>query len=643
MTAQTTGVNLALAARFLLAFLFISNGMNNGYLKELLHRRDILFWDLLDRATRKESECSNLILLSALRRKAISQGFVRDKINKRHIRLAILSGYNTYPFREILEHLLESNGITVELWLGNYNNYVSEILDESSALYAFKPDHVLIIPSEDICKYSGKITDEQEGPRSEAAGIVDKLIQLCHLLHDKIRAEIILTNFFLPIRHDLGGYRSRILASDWNFRKYINLELGLKSPSFLHICDLEFQVYRIGGINAWDDRGWFESKQLGSPLLLVQLAQEVVHMIRLFEDSAKKVLVLDLDNTLWGGILAEDGIDGIELGDISARGEAFKAFQKSILSLKKRGVLLAAVSKNDPTIVEQAFRENPEMVLKREDFASFKINWDPKPDNIRLVAEDLRLDLNKFVFVDDNPAEIEIVNRFLPQVETIKLDCDPSEYVARLQDCRLFESGVITSEDVIRSEHYASENRRKQMAISSVDMDSYLESLGMEMEIESFKKVSIPRIVQLINKSNQFNLTTRRTTEGAVLKLMDRSENDCFSIRLRDRFGDLGLISVVMAEQIGLSLHIQNWLMSCRVLKRQVEIESFNELLRRAELRGCDKIIGIYIPTEKNSLVKDLYRQLGFTLSKKNHDRAEYELPKQSFCPRPTKIKIHRP
>jgi FkbH-like protein len=229
--------------------------------------------------------------------------------------------------------------------------------------------------------------------------------------------------------------------------------------------------------------------------------------------------VLDLDNTLWGGVVADDGLEGIEVGDTSPRGEAFKAFQKYIASLKARGILLAVASKNDHAKAAEVFEKHPEMVLRLGDFVSFQANWEPKSDNIRRMAAELNLGLDSFVFVDDNPAEIEIVRQFAPEVATIELGPDPSEYVAQLQDCRLFEPRNITSEDVERTQQYQSEAQRQALSATITDMDAYLASLAMEGEIGGFAPVDIPRLAQLINKSNQFNLTTRRRTEADLLAL----------------------------------------------------------------------------------------------------------------------------
>ncbi len=616
--------------------------MDYSPLKKLLLSGDASFWDLLGVQTKEAKDFDELFLLSSLRKKAHAKEVPRLGAVRERIRLAIVGGYSLYPLHELIEHVCETEGFPCEVWLGAFDNYVSEITDQESDLYAFAPKVVLCLPAESRCVYTGKLTDSREAQRAEAARAVEELLKLAGDLHEKSRAEIILTNFMLPARHDLGPYRSRTLGSDWTFRKWVNLELGLNAPPYIHICDLEFLSHRHGGLGARDERSWFESKQPCSPAMLVELAREVAHLIAALKRAPKKVLALDLDNTLWGGVVAEDGLDGIELGDTSPRGEAFKAFQKYIATLKQRGVLLAVCSKNDHAKAAEVFEKHPEMVLRMEEIVSFKANWEPKSDNLRQMASELNLGLDSFVFVDDNPAEIEIVRQFAPEVASILLGPDPSGYVAQLQDCRFFEPRSITAEDAERTGQYRSDAQRKELEGKAANMDSYLESLMMEATIAQFNSTDAPRLAQLINKSNQFNLTTRRRTEADVLDVMKDPQRVAFSVRLKDRFGDHGLISIVIGEKAGETMKIDTWLMSCRVLKRQVEETVLNELALLAALRGCNRLEGIYLPTAKNEMVRDFYKRMGFALTAEDAARREFELNLAVYRPVETKIKIVR-
>jgi len=600
------------------------------------------FWDGLKLRTREAADFSELFQLSSLRKKAEARQLPKRGAVHKKTRLALLGGYSLYPLHELVGHLGDTEGTPCELWLGDFDNYISEIMDEESGLYGFEPQVVLLLPAEHRCKYTGALSDSREAQRAEAGRVVDSLLELARKIHTKTHAEVIMTNFMLPARRDLGAYRSRTLGSDWSFRKWVNLELGFKAPPYLHICDLEFLAARHGGISARDERAWFESKQPCSAALLPDVAREVVHLIQNLRRAPKKVLVLDLDNTLWGGVVADDGMDGIEIGDTSPRGEAFKAFQKYIATLKQRGTLLAVASKNDHAVAAEVFEKHPEMVLRLNDIVSFKANWEPKSDNLRQMAAELNLGLDSFVFVDDNPAEIEIVRQFAPEVATILLGPDPSEYVGQLQDCRFFEPRSITSEDAGRTSQYRSESQRQALLAVAADMDAYLESLGMEGSICEFTPVDVPRVSQLINKSNQFNLTTRRRSEADLTVLMTDPAYVGFSVRLRDRFGDHGLISVMIGRQEGETMHIDTWLMSCRVLKRQVEDEVLNELARLARSRDCTRLEGIYRPTPKNGMVREFYLKMGFNLVYRDETSTRYELPIEHYQPRPTRIKIVR-
>jgi FkbH-like protein len=316
-----------------------------------------------------------------------------------------------------------------------------------------------------------------------------------------------------------------------------------------------------------------------------------------------------------------------------------------LLSLSRRGVLLAVCSKNDHDRAVEPFERHPEMVLTLRDFASFKANWQPKSENIRQIAKELNLGLDSLVFVDDNPAEIEIVRQFVPEVTTLLLGPDPSEYVALLQDARCFEPRGLTAEDLKRASQYKQEAQRQELLGSITDMDAYLESLGMEAVMREFRAVDVPRIAQLINKSNQFNLTTRRRTEAQVESVVADPAYFHFTVRLADRFGDYGLIAVVIGKMDGGEAAIDTWLMSCRVLKRQVEEEVLNQIVQLARLHNCARIRGVYLPTAKNGMVREHYPGLGFTpmAAQETGDAPgalHFELDPRSYRTRPTKIRI---
>jgi len=282
--------------------------MDFAAFKSLLLKGEPEFWPQLKSLTKTAHDFEELFLLSSLRKKAHARKLANPKPPKEKLRLAILGGYSLYPLHELIEHLCEVENLPVELWQGDYDNYLSETMDDDSELYAFAPQVVVVSPAERRCVYTGKLTDPRELVQAEAQRAVDSLLELARKVNEKTGAEVITTNFMLPARHDLGAFRSRSLASDWSFRKWVNLELGLNAPSFLHICDWAFLANRLGGLAARDERSWFESKQPCSPALLVELAREITQLVVGLKRAPKKVLVLDLDNTLWGGVVADDGL-----------------------------------------------------------------------------------------------------------------------------------------------------------------------------------------------------------------------------------------------------------------------------------------------------------------------------------------------
>jgi FkbH-like protein len=368
-------------------------------------------------------------------------------------------------------------------------------------------------------------------------------------------------------------------------------------------------------VNQWfDQRYWFHAKQPISFECLVPFVRNTARIIGALFGITAKCLVVDLDNTLWGGVIGDDGIEGIAIGEGDAMGEAFKAFQEYLLKLKQRGILLAVCSKNEEANALAPFQEHPEMVLKRKDFVSFKANWQPKPDNLREIAKELNIGIDSLVFVDDNPAEREHVRQILPQVKIVELSDDPADYPKLLDEEGFFEITALSHEDIQRTEQYIGNIERKHLEESTISYADYLASLEQKAVIRPFDEKYLDRISQLINKTNQFNLTTLRLSRSQVEERMQDSKTLTAYVRMADRFGDNGLISVFSARREADELLIDEWLMSCRVFKRGVENLLCNYIVEKAREMGVTKLRGIYIPTEKNGLVRDHYKSLNFSL-----------------------------
>jgi len=610
-------------------------------LRELLVCQDSKFYECLQCETLQVTEFSQATSLNVLRKKAIQTGLIQPSTQS--IKLAIIGGCSLRPLADLIEHFASIySDRAIQPWVGDYDNYVAEALDSDSDLYRFSPDAVIVLPSERRCRYMGDPTAPFESQRAEAEAAAREIIELCETLHDRSRAEIVLSNFKLPPNPDPGPIRGASFASDYSFKKEVNSIIGRTAKPFVHICDAEFLANRMGTSVASDERSWFESKQPGSKEFLVAFAKEAAFIVSSLRRASRKVAVLDLDNTLWGGVVGDDGLDGVEIGTTSARGEAFRHFQEYLLSLSKRGILLAVCSKNDYDVAMKAFLEHPEMVLRCDDIVSYRINWNPKSDNIREIAQELNLGLDSLVFMDDNIAEIEIVRQFVPEVACIWMGEDPSKFASMVQESRLFEVRTLTSNDLERTTQYQSEKARQELQSRATDMPAYLASLEMEAKTQAFSVSDVPRISQLINKSNQFNLTTIRRTESQVKDVISDPLKIGLTVRLSDRFGDHGLIGILICDIKTHVLNVETWIMSCRVLKRQVEDLMLNCVFELAADRGCDAVVGKYVATAKNSMVANHYSDLGFDLVEATGAERSYSLETSKYRMRGTKIEAIR-
>jgi FkbH-like protein len=373
-------------------------------------------------------------------------------------------------------------------------------------------------------------------------------------------------------------------------------------------------------------------------------ADHVCRLIASTSGRSRRCLVLDLDNTMWGGVIGDDGLAGIKLAQGDATGEAYLELQRYVLALRERGVVLAVSSKNDDAVARAPFRDHPEMLIKESHLAVFQANWNDKPTNLTAIARELSLGLESLVFVDDNPFERELVRRALPQVAVVELPEDPALYARTLSASGYFELTRLSDEDLRRAGFYEGNARRAELQKSVGDLDGYLASLDMEIVFQPFDDIGRARIAQLVNKSNQYNLTTRRYSEAEVGAI--GADPDCFTlqVRLLDRFGDNGMISVVIARGVGSECwSVDTWLMSCRVLGRQVEHMVLHELLRHARANGAREIAGTFIPTDRNGLVLDHYEKLGFELVDRSADGTTiWRLPVDGALPPPPPMRVRR-
>jgi FkbH-like protein len=382
--------------------------------------------------------------------------------------------------------------------------------------------------------------------------------------------------------------------------------------------DLLFDVAGLAetvGLAAWHDhRLWNMAKLPFSSTYLPLYAEHACRILAALRGKSRRCLVLDLDDTLWGGVIGDDGLEGIVIGPDDATGEAHRSLQQTALALRERGIVLAVSSKNADDIAREPFRRHPDMLLREEHIAVFQANWQDKASNIRAIAAELSLGLDAMVLLDDNPAERALVRRLLPAVAVPELPADPALFARTLLAAGYFESLALSAEDRNRATFYRENARRARLQRESGDIDAYLASLDMVLTVQPFDAAGRARIAQLIGKSNQFNLTTRRYTEAEVAEAA--RDPACFTLqaRLSDRFGDNGMIAVVICRPAGRDWQVDTWLMSCRVLGRRVENAMLQEILVHARRAGVENIIGTYRPTARNALVKEHYAKLGFAL-----------------------------
>jgi FkbH-like protein len=370
------------------------------------------------------------------------------------------------------------------------------------------------------------------------------------------------------------------------------------------------------GLSHWHSPvQWNMAKLPFAGACLPLYAEHAARIAAAMRGKGGRCLILDLDNTLWGGVIGDDGVEGIVLGEGDATGEAFVSVQRMALALRERGIVLAVSSKNDESNARKPFREHPEMLLKEDHIAVFKANWQDKAGNIRQIAEELNLGLDAMVFLDDNPVERGLVRRELPEVMVPELPEDPALYARTLAAGGYFEAVAVSDEDRKRADFYQTNAKRAQAKVASTDLEGYLKSLNMEMTVQPFDAVGRARIVQLINKSNQFNLTTRRYDQADIEAFEHDPTALTLQVRLSDIFGDNGMISVLICRPRSADVwEIDTWLMSCRVLGRGVERMVLNEILLHARERGIKSLVGVYRPTERNEMVRGHYEGLGFTL-----------------------------
>lgn len=549
-----------------------------------------------------------------LKRQLLSDGSQRIKKN-----IAVLGGSTADDVVFALELFLLDSGIEPVFYVSEYNKFYEDAVFGSPELDSFAPDIIYIhTTSRNLTMLPDNTSDSPEEIQSRLEAQFDFFKQMWIKLMEKFSCTIIQNNFELPLCRHSGSYDGWGYYGKSAFISRLNVMMSdyARHNNGFYINDINYLASCMG-LEKWHDfEGWYLYKYAMSLDAVPELAYSVASIIKAVYGKKKKVIDLDLDNTLWGGVIGDDGQEGIEIGQETPVGQSFSDFQSFIKEYKNYGVLLAVCSKNDEENALLGLK-HPETVLCPDDFVSIKANWNPKNLNIEQSANELNLLADSFVFVDDNPAECAIVEAQLPAVSVINLE-NVQQAMYSLSRSGFFEVTSISADDLKRNEMYISNAKRIAQQNSFENYEEFLLSLDMNAVIEDFRPVYLQRITQLTNKSNQFNLTTKRYSDSDMEAVFASDEHIRLYGRLCDKFGDNGIVSVVIGKCEGVTLHIELWLMSCRVLKRDMELAMLDTLVEKCRERGISRIIGYYYKTPKNNMVSELYGSFGFELTEKS-------------------------
>lgn len=537
----------------------------------------------------------------------------RDCTGFHTLRVALIGDSATQLLAKALRGMSIERSFQMHLFEAAYNQVERQFMDPSSELYEFDADIIVVFQStHKLGEYhSGLPIEGQASLADERLSFVASICENPSLANKKI----IYFNYSEIEDTVFGSYANKVTSSlSYQVRK-LNFELMNLSQQYpnLFICDIAGLQNKFGRDFMFAPNVYVSTEMILSVDALPYVASRVMDIICAIKGQFKKCLILDLDNTVWGGVIGDDGLEGIQLGHGLGIGKAFTEFQMWVKKLKQRGIIICVVSKNDEETAKEPFEHHPDMVLKLDDIAVFQANWETKVDNIRTIQRILNIGFDSMVFLDDNPFERNIVRENIPGITVPELPEDPGEYLEYLYSLNLFETASYSQADKDRTKQYQVEAQRVSLQKTFENEADFLKSLDMLSTVSGFTKFNTPRIAQLSQRSNQFNLRTVRYTEADITALAEDPNVIDLSFTLEDKFGDNGLIAVIiMKRQDAETLFVDTWLMSCRVLKRGMENFTLNTMVERARKAGYQRIIGEYLPTTKNKMVEQHYTDLGF-------------------------------
>ena len=551
--------------------------------------------------------------------------------------ITVLRNITLEPAEIYWKYLAYKLGYKATVQWGRYDRILDEAIEGKDDLFGPNVNFILVFMklenlSSGLARNFAGLNDQQID--AEINRTNNYVIEVLERIHQKTQVPILWHGFEIP------SYPAGVMC-DGQLKKghastigHLNecLKESLQKTSDAYFVSLNRILSRLGHKSYYDSRLWHIGQLPYTLEGLYEIAVEDFKWIRAIKGKNKKCLVLDCDNVLWGGIIGEDGLTGIKL-DKTYPGSMYYEFQQEVLNLYHQGILIALCSKNNEEDVFEVFEKHPDMLLKREHIVTAKINWRNKAENLKQIAEDLNLGLDSLVMIEDSPFEAGLIRRFLPEVEVLEFNAEkPFEYRNILASCGLFETLISSKEDQARTRMYQTETRRKEIKREAVSLEDYYKTLEMELAIHLADDFSVPRLAQLTQRTNQFNFTTRRYTESDVRKFQKDSLADILYIRLKDKFGDSGIVGVCILKYKDQKAVIDTFLLSCRVLGRAVEKVFLKQAFCLAQKKECTSVIGEYYPTPKNVQVKDFYPSQGFEMidtNEKNILRFQYQLNKE--------------
>lgn len=549
-------------------------------------------------------------------------------------KMALLGDTATQLLAVALQGESVARGLAMELYEAEYNQVERQLLDSTSELYQFDADIIVIFQStHKLAEHHSLLTQEQQATMAD-----DRLSFVSTICENPVFSGKRIIYFNYPEIEDtvFGSYANKVTSSlTYQVRK-INYELMGMSQKYpnLFVCDIAGLQNKLGRDVMFAPNVYVSTEMVLSVDAIPYVASRLMDIVAAVRGQFKKCLILDLDNTLWGGVIGDDGLEGIQLGHGLGIGKAFTEFQMWVKKLRQRGIIICVASKNNEDTAKEPFVKHPDMVLRLDDIAVFQANWETKVDNIRTIQGILNIGFDSMVFLDDNPFERNMVRENIPGITVPELPEDPGEYLEYLYGLNLFETASYSGADKDRTKQYQVEAQRVSLQKTFTDEADFLKSLNMVSKVSGFTKFNTPRVAQLSQRSNQFNLRTVRYTEANIEALAADTKVIDLSFTLEDKFGDNGLIAVViMKEQNAETLFVDTWFMSCRVLKRGMENFTLNIMVEAAKAKGYKRIIGEYLPTSKNKMVEDHYAHLGFT-HVVDAPTAQYALDVEAYQPR---------